>query len=312
VADFVFESDAIGLPKGAWAKTHRHRLRWRGQTVLALTQGDCRAYVYPLCTPSGFCVTSEAPADHPHHASLWIASDHVHAKMPAANDTIEEYTYNFYVGETFQGRALGRILQVSARGSEKDGDRFEIVQELEWRGPSEWAAEAGRVIARETRTLTVTAGERRHRIDVASRLAGGDFAMKLGPTRHAYFNVRAADTMIVSNGGAIVDDRGRTGGSAVSGDGARWVDFTGPVGAGHVAGMTVIPHPTEGRQPFWFVADWGVVTVGPFRVLGLALEPGEVFESAYTVLVHDGELDRDDIEQAMRDRQGGRGEDSQI
>ena len=84
-------------------------------------------------------------------------------------------------------------------------------------------------------------------------------------------------------------------------DGARWVDFTGPVGAGHFAGMTVIPHLTEGRQPFWFVADWGVVTVGQFRVLSLALEPGEIFESAYTVLVHDGELEKDDIEQAMRD-----------
>ena len=63
MSDFAFESDAIALPKGAWAKTHRHRLRWRDRTVLALTQGDFRAYAYPLCTPAGFCVTSEAPAD---------------------------------------------------------------------------------------------------------------------------------------------------------------------------------------------------------------------------------------------------------
>ncbi|MDQ3557654.1 MAG: PmoA family protein [Pseudomonadota bacterium] len=301
MSDFVFESDGIAVPKGAWAKTHRHRLRWRGQTVLALTQGDRRAYVYPLCTPAGFCVTAEAPADHPHHGSLWIASDHVHAMMPAANGAVEEYTYNFYVDETFQARAPGRILQDSAVGREKEGGRLEIVQALEWRGPAEWAAEAGRLIARETRTFMVPPGQRRHRIDGASRLAGGDFAIQLGPTRHAYFNVRGADSMIVANGGVIVDDRGRMGGSVVSGDGARWVDFTGPVGAGHFAGMTVIPHLTEGRQPFWFVADWGVVTVGQFRVLSLALEPGEIFESAYTVLVHDGELEKDDIEQAMRD-----------
>ncbi len=295
MSEFSLESESIALPKGAWTKTHRHRLRRCGRTVLALTQGDFRSYVYPLCTPAGFCVTSEAPADHPHHTSIWIASDHVHAMMPAANGTVEEYTYNFYVNETFQGRAPGRILQVSVAGRALDADRFEIVQELEWRGPAEWAAAGGRLIARETRTLTVTAGERRYRLDVASRLAGGDFAMKLGPTRHAYFNVRAADSMIVANGGTIVDDRGCSGGNAVSGEGARWVDFCGPVGSGHVAGLTVIPHPSDGREPYWFATDWGVVTVGPFRLKGLSLDPGQEFESAYTVLVHDGEADRDEI-----------------
>lgn len=289
--DFVFESDAITLPRGAWAKTHRHRLRWQGRTVLALTQGAFRSYAYPLCTPAGFCVTSETPADHPHHASLWIGSDHVHSLMPAANGSIEEYTYNFYVNETFQGRAPGCILQASVAGRALDADRFEIVQELEWRGPVEWAADPGRLIARETRTVTATVGERRHRIEVASRLTGGDFALKLGPTRHAYFNVRVADSMIVANGGAIVDDRDRRGGAGVSGEGARWVDFSGPVGAGHVAGTTVIAHPVEGREPFWFVADWGVVTIGLFRVKGLDLEPGQTFDSAYTVLVHDGPPD---------------------
>src|SRR5690606_17594130 len=106
------------------------------------------------------------------------------------------------------------------------------------------------------------------------RLAGGDFAMKLGPTRHAYFNVRVADSMIVANGGAITDDRGRSG-TAVSGDGALWVDFSGPVGGGRIAGITVIPRPAEGREPFWFVTDWGVATVGPFRTRGLELEPGQ-------------------------------------
>ena len=75
------------------------------------------------------------------------------------------------------------------------------------------------------------------------------------------------------------------------------MDFSGPVGGGHTAGMTVIPHGAAGREPFWFVADWGVVTVGPFRLDGLALQPGEGFESAYTVLVHDGAMDRDEADE---------------
>ena len=300
MTDFVLESDAIALPPGAYAKTHRQRLRYRGRTLLALTQGDLRSYVFPLMTPAGFCVTAEAAADHPHHSGFWIASDHVHAMMPAAHGTVEEYTYNFYVNETFQGRAPGRILTQTVEGSETGEGGFRIVEQLEWRGPREWAAEAGRIVARETRSISVTPGERAHRIDILSTLGSGDHAMRLGPTRHAWFNLRVADSMIVANGGVARDDRGRTGGESICGAGARWVDFTGPVGGGALAGATVIPRFPGGREPFWFVADWGVITVGPFREKGLDLEAGQSFETSVTILVHDGLPDLDAIEAAAR------------
>jgi hypothetical protein len=288
MSGFTFESDAIALPEGAWAKTHRTRLRHRGASILALTQGAFRPYLHPLSTPAGHCVTAESPADHPHHCGAWIAADHVHAQMPAADGMVEEYTYNFYVDETFQGRAPGRIIEAARTADELDDGRFRIGQRLEWRGPAEWAAPGGRLAAVESRTTTIEPGERRHRIDVVSRLECGDFALKLGPTRHAYFNVRVADSLIVANGGTISDDRGNSSGAAVSGVGARWIDFSGPVGGGAIAGVSVIPHPVAGREPFWFVADWGVVTVGPFRETALLLDRGEVFESHWTVMVHDG------------------------
>ncbi|QDZ00625.1 hypothetical protein FQ775_09655 [Nitratireductor mangrovi] len=293
--EFTFRSDEIALPRGAWAKAHRMRLRHGDASVLAVTQGAFRSYLHPLSTPAGFCVTSESPSDHPHHCGAWIASDHVHAMVPAANAQVEEYTYNFYVDEVFQGRSPGRIVGIVKEAGAAD-DGYRIVQTLEWHGPTEWAAPAGRLVAREVRTITVDCGARRNRIDMTSRLSCGEFALKLGPTRHAWFNVRVADSMIVQNGGAVTDDRGLSGGVAVSGAGARWVDFTGPVGGGAIAGVCVVPHRLPGRVPFWFVADWGVVTVGPFRDVGLSLEPEETFESSYTLLVHDGPPDRDEIE----------------
>ncbi len=293
---FLLESDAIALPKGAWARTHRARLRHRGASLLGLTQGPFRSYLHPLVTPAGFCVTAESPPDHPHHCGIWIASDHVHAQVPAAHGTVEEYTYNFYVDEIFQGRAPGRIVETAHEAHDLGYGRFGIVQRLEWRGPSEWGAQGGRLAARETRTITVEPGPHRHRIDVASRLECGDFALKLGPTRHAWFNARVADSMIVANRGTVRDDRGLTGGAAVSGAGARWVDFSGPVGGGATAGISVVPHQVAGRAPFWFVADWGVVTVGPFRETALELILGESFESRCTFLVHDGACDTEEIE----------------
>src|SRR5262249_15022349 len=168
---YTLTDDVIALPTGAWAATHRRTLRHRGQPVLALSQGKHRAYVYPLFTPTGFAVTSEHPADHPHHNSFWIAADHLYCRMPVTHGKgYEDYTYNLYLDETFQGRAPGRIVETSCRG-EPDGTGFRIVQTLEWRGPVEWAAPTGRLAARETRTLRIAAQEQAHVIDIESRLA---------------------------------------------------------------------------------------------------------------------------------------------
>jgi hypothetical protein len=214
--------------------------------------------------------------------------------MPAVGGTLEEYTYNFYVDETFQGRAPGRILQTAIAGRPA-GPGYAIVQDLDWRGPPEWAAPAGRLVARERRTLAISPGPDRYRIDVLSEFTAADLAVKLGPTRHAWFNARVADSMTVTSGGALRDDRGHRDGAAISGEGARWGDATGPVGGGHVAGITVIPH-LDDRAPFWFVADWGVVSVGPFRTRALHLASGETFRSRHTVLAHDGGPDIAEIE----------------
>jgi hypothetical protein len=288
---FSLADDPIALPKGAWAKTERRSLRLGGRPVFSLTQGPHRPYLYPLYTPAGFAVTSECPADHPHHNSFWIASDHLHCWMPAADGRLEEYTYNLYVNETFQGRAPGRIVQTAATGEETGAGRYRIVQSLEWRGPVEWAAPEGRIAARERRRLDIALDGSAFVIDVESRLSAAAWDLSLGPTRHAYFNVRVAESMAVTSGGTLRDDRGNRGGAAVSGSGARWIDYSGPVGGGHQAGIAVFPDPRDHPDPYWFVADWGVVTVGPFRKERRDIGQGESMLLRYRVVVHDGDAE---------------------
>ena len=285
---FTLTDDSIALPKGAWARTHRRTLRKDGRPVLALTQGRCRSYVYPLFTPAGYPVTTESPADHPHHNSFWIAADHVHCRTPVAAGGYEEYTYNFYLDETFQGRAPGQILETDLKAEAVGNDSLRITQSLEWRGPIEWAAPAGRLAARETRIFLIGSKPNMHVIDVESRLASADWDFTLGPTRHAYFNVRVADSMIIAFGGSVQDDARRTGGEAITGTRARWVDFSGPVGAGQTAGLAVFPNPRDHEDLSWFVADWGVVTVGPFRLKGRLVLQGEELVARYRVIAHDG------------------------
>ena len=126
-------------------------------------------------------------------------------------------------------------------------------------------------------------------IDVQSSLSAAAWDLSLGPTRHAYFSVRVAESIAVTAGGKLQDDRGHSGGAGISGHGARWIDYSGPVGGGHQAGIAVFPDPRDHADPYWFVADWGVVTVGPFRTERRDIRQGETMLLRYRVLVHDGD-----------------------
>ena len=151
--------------------------------------------------------------------------------MPVAHGGYEDYTYNFYVDETFQGRAPGQIVETDIQADIVGDNALRVTQSLEWRGPIEWAAPAGRIAARETRTTLITSGPHVYLLDVKSCLKSDQWDFTLGPTRHAYFNLRVADSMIVQFGGVVQDDAGRTGGEAITGTKSRWVDFSGPVAA---------------------------------------------------------------------------------
>ena len=50
---FSIDSDAISLPRGAWAKAHRLNVSWSGKPIAALSQGEYRAYLFPVYTPAG-------------------------------------------------------------------------------------------------------------------------------------------------------------------------------------------------------------------------------------------------------------------
>jgi len=284
---FVFETDTIELPTGAWSRTRRRMLHWQGRNLVGFTPGEFRPYLYPVYTPAGFAVTAESPADHPHHTSIWIGADHVHARMPAAAGH-EEYTYNFYVNQVFQGRAPGRLIEDMIEGTLVAPDRYRVTQRIRWQGPAEWAAPEGRTILIETRETLVRPSERYNVIEICSTIAPGEWDVTLGPTRHAYFNFRVADPMRGTAGGGLRDDAGRTAAAEITGGTSAWVDYSGPVGGGNIAGVALLPHPQTMRG-WWFATDWGVVTTGPFRSNAKALRRGESLSFDACFVVHDGD-----------------------
>lgn len=284
---FALEQAAISLPAGATAQTMRHML-WHDQRALVgFTQGIFRHYLYPVYTPLGFPVTEESPADHPHHNSVWVGADHVHAVRPTASSVPDQATYGFYVNETFQGRAPGVIRQRHITGSTCPAG-YEVKQQLEWRGPPEWGARDGDVVATERRQTTIRADATVNSIDIVSVLEPTRWALTIGPTRHAYFGVRLAESMAVANGGGMLASTGATDSAAISGSDASWVQCWGPVGGGNVAAVTASAD-LAGMAPHWFVTDWGVVSLNPFAEQPLRLPVGMSIRLRMQLLVQDGD-----------------------
>jgi hypothetical protein len=220
--------------------------------------------------------------------------DRVRCALPYAQGEVEEAVYNFYVNETFQGRAPGRIEALTTTWQPAESGRLQIDQELAWRGPGEWGAAPGRVVLKEARRWEITPGEQMHVIDLRSRLAAATWDIVLGPTRHAYFGVRLADPLRVSAGGWLFDAAGKQGGAAISGTTSSWVAAGGKVGGGRQVAVMLFPHPNVAGHP-WFVTDWGTLTINPFVDQSVPLPVGASYEVAMRLAIHDGRLGPEEV-----------------
>ena len=296
---FELIEDLVSLPAGAYTKAKRLWVMHRGKPAFAFSQGEYRHYLYPVYTPSGLAVPVESPLDHPHHNSLWIASDHICAYLPFSGNRHEEADYNFYVNETFQGRAPGSIISDSIKETHANGNDYTITQSLVWRGPHEWGAPQGRNLASEERAYRIQTDETATVIDLHSRLTPGEWKLRIGPTRHAYFGVRLIDSLRPSAGAKIRDAEGHTDPETINQALASWVDCTGEINSDREAGVTVIPQ--SSNEPLsWFVREWGLITVNPLRDEAIVLDDDASLDFRVRVIIHDGRVDDDYLTESCR------------
>lgn len=285
-ARFTLSPLDIPLPRGAFVGGGRDVLRFGDRPLCAFTRGRFRPSLHPVWTPAGHVVTAEQPADHPHHRGIWCASDHVGLMMQGP-DGIERHDYGFYVDEVFQGRAPGHIRQGRLDLVAQSDHSALVEQQLDWIGPAEWGAPEGRHVLHERRWTAVTCVQGALILDITSDVAPtSDIAVSIGPTRHAWFNARLADGIAIDPGSTPVNDQGQRGASAIPARDTTWVDYSGPVGNGADAGITV--RPVEPRDCAWFVADWGVITVGHVRDRAISLLPGSHARFCCRMVAHDG------------------------
>ncbi len=287
--EFVVRQEEVELPRGAWTGARRVGVHWRGRRLFSISQGPCRSYLFPVFTPRGFAVTSESPADHPHHNSIWIASDRVRCRFPFGKSKTEEGTYGFYVNNTFQGRAAGRIRGTVLEHEQLGPEHLRLTQSLVWRGPCEWGAPEGRILIEETRTMDVRPGEQANLLDIRSRLRATEWELELGPTRHAFFGVRMTEALTAAHG-AILRDPEHQGVEAINGQTSDWLDCSGTLGSGVRAGVAMFPDASTKGHP-WHATGWGVLNLNPLASRAYSLTPGGHLEFALRIVVHDGDAD---------------------
>jgi hypothetical protein len=294
MSEFGILPEDLELPPNAFVRGYRKTVTWQGSPVVGFTQGPHRNYLFPVYTPRGYLVTTESPADHPHHNSVWVATDHVHCLMPGHGGSKEDASYCFYVNEVFQGRAPGRIVEERFSQTEESSADSEttaeclVRQELLWRGPIEWGSSEGRIVAREVRQTRIIPRKDAYHIDYESSLMADEWDLEVGPTRHAYFGVRVAESMRVLAGGRVFDSGGNEGAKAISWKNSEWIDYSGPLGGGHRGGIAIFPGgAAEGAA--WFVTDWGTIAANPLLGQSRRIPRGERVVFRMGLVVHDHE-----------------------
>ena len=302
---FGLQAEQIDLPRGAYHKPPRTYVTFDGRPVLGLSQNDHRAYLFPVCTPAGVALTSESPTDHPHHNSVWIGADHVTALLPFAADQSEEATYSFYINQTFQGRAAGRIVADSLEHHATDDDALQLVQSLDWIGPSEWGSPAGRKVARELRTTSIrfvdgdSENQAAFLVDVTSELSPTEWTLRIGPTRHAFFGIRLVEPLRPALGGRLAAPSGPVSVADIVGQPGPWLQASAEVVAGHTAGIVVVRVSETAEMP-WSLHEWGTIDVNPLGSLARELTEGDTLTCRLRLLVHDGLYTPEQIDQLVR------------
>ena len=215
-------------------------------------------YFHPLVAPNAVgpflakSVTQDAPADHPHHRSLWYAHGHL---VDAAGEI-----HDLWLEHPGAGRVVPEPPGAVSAGPLRAA----------FRAAADWESAGGRLLATQGLAATVSLpadGSPGFCLDLDCTLAGADDSDLLaGQAVDAGFPaLRVADMIDLLDGGHVLDSEGRTD-HDVAGNAARWCAAWGtldpsPPAAHAVCGIALLDHPDNPGHPNrWFVRPFGWLT----------------------------------------------------
>lgn len=133
--------------------------------------------------------------------------------------------------------------------------------------------------------------------------AGG--ALRFGDTEDGGFGFRLSDEFRQDRGARLINSEGLSGTEQIWGKHAKWVHYSTTV-KGKPAGIAILDHPSNVRHPTgWHARGYSLNAANPFASFtndkkndaSYTLPAGKQLRFRYLVVVHEGELTRDRIEQ---------------
>ena len=243
-----------------------------------------RPFIFPVNGPSGRSLTRMGhphdPETHHHHNSIWLS----HQSMNGVN---------FWEDKRSGGIAHQRVLRI------EDGDDTAFVEtENAWLGPD------AKPLLRELRRTAVRAlpqGE--WMLEIDTQLDAREIDVTLGQTAFGLLGVRMAKTIGVNDGGGTI--RNSEGGVDEAGcfrKPARWVDYSGPITASAIEGITLMDHPSNLNHPVPFhVRDDGWMGAAVTFPGAHTIKPGEPLRLRYALYVHAGAPASDALERRWKE-----------
>ncbi len=229
-----------------------------------------RPFVFPVNGPSGRSLTRMGhphdPETHSHHNSVW-------------------FSHQFVNGVNFWEDRGGQIQHLRVLRLEDSEELTFIETENAWLDP------AGKPVLHDRRRVGVkplAEGEWLLLLDLQLEARTTD--VPLAPTPFGMLGVRMAKTIGVTDGGGTI--RNSEGGVDEAGcfrKPARWMDYSGPITAKAIEGVTLFDHPQNPNSPVVFhCRNDGWMGAALTFANPLVVKKGEPMRLRYALYVHAG------------------------
>lgn len=252
----------------------RQRLRWNFDATYP------RPFFFPLIGPSGSSLTRmghPGASNHDHHQSVWFA-------------------HNKVLGIDFWGNnGEARIRQKHWLSYEDGDEECRMATLLGW-----YDGHDPRELLEQELVAVVRPGDQRETfLELQAVFRPTAKTLEFGQTNFGFLAVRVAKNISAHfGGGQLTDSEGRRGEQAIFGKQAAWMDYSGPVPAGGVEGITYFDHPTNPGHP----THWHVREDGWMGASVCMHEPHETTQTSPLLLRYLLHVHRGDIDAARADR----------
>ena len=264
-------------------------------TALYLSGPDItKPYLHPIRAANGKIVSRVWPMeekegeakDHPHHRGLWFTHGDVNGFDFWGNDVSQRKGPG--------GGKLGTVELASVDQTKSGKKEGTIKATFNWKDPS------GKVLLKETKTITFHSDAKLRIIDYASTLTAVEKS-HFGDTKEGFFAIRLAAPLDGKHTGKMISAEGKVGEKLVWGKRSPWVDYVGQL-EGETLGVAILDHPSNLKHPtYWHSRDYGLFAANIFgehdfyndktKDGGMTLEPGKSWTFRYRVVVHPGDTE---------------------